>query len=96
MSENDIDRLLKESNDKVSKMFHVIPLGDSDGKFIIPEYHDDPSHIQIQTKEWWMNKFNQFGWELVDFGYDVIGIKGNWTEKYKYGNGFFTLRSLSN
>lgn len=95
MGEEDIDFLLKESIGKVNKMFHVIPLGDGDGNFIVPEYHDDPSHIQIQNKDWWVRKFEQFGWDVVDFKYDVSGIKSNWTEKYKYGNGFFTLKSSS-
>ena len=95
MSEDNINILLEGSKGKISKMFHVIPLGDNNGKFIVPEYHDDPSHIQIQNKEWWIDKFNQFGWDVANFEYKVNGVKDNWTEKYKYGNGFFTLKRLS-
>jgi len=91
MTEDDIDKMLTESKQKIRKMFHVIPLG-LDGKFIVPEYHDDPSHIQIQSKEWWINKFKEHGWDVVLFTYKVSGIKSNWTEKYEKGNGFFTLR----
>jgi predicted TPR repeat methyltransferase len=92
MTEADIDQLLTESSKKVKNMFHVIPLGIKNGKFIIQEYHDDPSHIQIQTEKWWTEKFNNHGWEVVSFSYKVNGIKSNWTEKYDKGNGFFTLK----
>mgnify|MGYP003971066041 CR=1 len=90
MNESDIDKLLDQSLNNVNNMFHVIPLGDN-GKFIVPEYHDDPSHIQIQSKDWWIAKFKERGWNTVNFDYKVNGIKDNWTEKYEFGNGYFTL-----
>jgi predicted TPR repeat methyltransferase len=90
MNESDIDKLLSQSVKNVKSMFHVIPLG-NDGNFIVPEYHDDPSHIQIQSKDWWIAKFKEHGWNTVNFDYKVNGIKDNWTEKYEFGNGYFTL-----
>jgi len=90
MSESDIDKLLDQSIGKVRNMFHVIPLGE-DGKFVVPEYHDDPSHIQIQSREWWIEKFKEHGWQTINFAYKVDGVKDNWTDKYEFGNGYFTL-----
>jgi len=90
MSESDIEKLLDQSIGKVRNMFHVIPLGE-DGKFVVPEYHDDPSHIQIQSREWWIEKFKEHGWQTINFAYKVDGVKDNWTDKYEFGNGYFTL-----
>jgi predicted TPR repeat methyltransferase len=90
MNEADIDKLLSQGLNNVKSMFHVIPLGNN-GKFIVPEYHDDPSHIQIQSKGWWIEKFQEHGWEVIKFDYRVDGIKDNWTERYEFGNGYFTL-----
>lgn len=95
MTEVAIDHLLSEAYKYAGKMFHVIPLGNLDNNFVIPEYHYDPSHIQIQTKEWWTNKFKQHGWSVTRFDYFVPYIKENWTTKYKYGNGFFVLEKDS-
>ena len=89
LSEENIDLLLTEAKHNVSKMFHVIPLGDKNNQFIIPEYHDDPSHITIKNKEWWEEKFNSFGWKLTHFNFNVKGIKDKWYESNSKGNGFF-------
>jgi len=77
-------------SDKSKKMYHVIPLGD-DGKFRIPEYHLDKSHVQIQDEKWWENFFNQYGWKVKTLKYKTQGIKENWSEHHPTGNGFFTL-----
>lgn len=92
--EEEIETLLTATRDNVSKMFHVIPLGDSNGRFIIDSYHDDPTHITIREKEWWIDKFAKSGWELQRFDYKVSGIKDNWTDLYKEGNGFFTFAKV--
>jgi len=91
MKEDDIDDLLTQAHRYVDKMFHIIPLGISENRFVIPEYHYDLSHIQIQTREWWNNKFEQCGWNITKFDYKVKNIKENWTSKYEEGNGFFVL-----
>lgn len=87
-----IDNLLIQAKKKTSKMFHVIPLGDENDKFIIPEYEKDKTHILAKTKEWWIEKFNENGWRTVSFDYNIKGLKDNWTQRYEKGNGFFILK----
>jgi len=84
---------LNKSHEATEKMFHIIPLGDDDGRFVVPEYHDDPSHIQIHTVDWWNNIFESCGWMVKSFAYSCKGIKENWTSKYPDGNGFFVLEN---
>jgi cyclopropane fatty-acyl-phospholipid synthase-like methyltransferase len=90
MTSHHIDAFFKNYTDKSNKMFHVIPLGD-EGKFRIPEYHLDKSHIQINNEEWWENLFNSYGWKIKSLKYRTPGIKENWSEHHPKGNGFFTL-----
>lgn len=82
--------LFKNYSDRCNKMYHVIPLGD-EGKFRIPEYHLDKSHIQIHNESWWENLFSEYGWKIESLKYSVKGIKENWAEHHPNGNGFFTL-----
>jgi len=91
---NDIEDFLSEAHKSCRKMFHVIPLGNNHGEFIIPEYHDDPSHIQVHSIEWWIEIFRAHGWETTSFSHDFTGVKENWTSKYPDGNGFFVLEKV--
>lgn len=90
LSERAIDRVLHEASQHVRKMFHVIPLGNN-GQFRVPEYHSDVTHIQIQNENWWIKKFQEHGWKIIEFSFKVRGVKENWWKKYDKGNGFFTL-----
>lgn len=93
MPENAIDQLLLSLNDtSVSKMIHVIPLGDS-GKFRIDDYHRDVTHIQIQNEQWWMNKFAQYGWK-GSYEYGMPGIKDKWFKKCHNGDATFLMERL--
>ena len=85
-----LDIVLEQAKNHTQNMFHVIPLGD-DSKFRIEAYHNDPSHVQMQDEGWWRKKFEQHGWNVQRFDYQVRGIKENWTRKFSKGNGFFVL-----
>lgn len=74
-------------------MFHVIPLGNGNGKYVVPEYEMDKTHILIKDVDWWLDKFKSRKWKVKSFSYNVPGIKDNWTKKYKRGNGFFVLEN---
>lgn len=90
MTEDAIDKLLSSLSDTfVSKMIHVIPLGDL-GKFRIDDYHRDVTHIQIQNEQWWMEKFSQHGW-TGRHDYGIPGIKEKWFKKCANGDALFTL-----
>lgn len=90
--EETIDIFLEQAIKKTDKMFHVIPLADNDGKFIIPEYDMDKTHILRKNLNWWIEKFKSKGWNSVSFDYNVRGIKDNWTSKYEQGNAFFIVK----
>lgn len=91
LNEKQLDTFLKKSFSKTKKMFHVIPLGDENDQYIVPEYALDKTHILAKDEEWWKNKFKSHGWNKIKMDYKVKGIKDNWTEKYKKGNAFFIL-----
>lgn len=71
------------------KMMCVVPMGDH-GKYRIPEYHKDVSHVIAEDESWWDAAFYSSGWRVVFGTNRVVGIKDNWAE-YKYGNHIFIL-----
>ena len=91
LDEEDIDIVIPQFKDSASKCFHVIPLGNNN-KYTVHNYELDETHRLAKPKEWWIEKFRRFGWELVSFDYKVSGIKDNWAEKYDKGNGFFIFK----
>lgn len=92
MQESTLDNFLEKSRLVAKKSFHVVPLGDANDNFIVPEYENDITHVLAKAKEWWQAKFESHGWEVDSFSYKVRGIKENWTDRYEYGNGFFILK----
>jgi cyclopropane fatty-acyl-phospholipid synthase-like methyltransferase len=96
LDEKTLDKFLKNSFEKTKKAFHVVPLADKKGNYIVPEYQKDKTHIIAKDVAWWKEKFESFGWKTTSFSYSVRGIKDNWTERYKHGNGFFILEKKRN
>ncbi len=93
--ENDLRVLMDFARSHVDKMFLVIPLAanDSDGKYLIPEYDKDVTHVLAKSSKWWINLFQETGWVLSDFSHTFKGCKENWTEHWPTGNGFFTIKN---
>lgn len=89
ISEEDIIYVLTELRKKSKYLFSVTPLGERD-KFVIPAYNLDITHVLAKDKDWWIDKFDEAGWNLVNFSYYVGGIKESWAN-FKRGNGFFLL-----
>jgi len=89
LEEKTLDKFVLQSYQKSKKCFHVIPLSDESNNYIVPEYALDETHVLMRSKDWWIKKFESFGWKLVSFDYKVRGVKENWTKKYEKGNGFF-------
>lgn len=86
------EQLMKMLNNflKVApKMMCVIPMGDN-GKYRIPEYHVEISHLIAEDEEWWINIFEHNGWHVVDYMNHVQGLKDNWTY-CENGNCVFVL-----
>jgi len=88
--EEDILYVLSELRKKSGHLFSIIPLGEN-GKFVVPAYNLDITHVLAKDKDWWIDKFDEAGWDLVNFSYYVGGIKESWSN-FKRGNGFFLLR----
>ena len=91
LEEETSGEFIRQSYNKSKKCFHIIPLGDENNNHIVPEYALDKTHILMRPKDWWIEKFESFGWKLSSFDYKVKGVKENWTRKYEKGNGFFVF-----
>jgi hypothetical protein len=91
LTEDQLGIFLKATRIRTSKAFHIIPLGDKEGKFIVPEYQLDVTHKLAKSARWWIDTFVNYGWKTIKFDYAVRGIKDNWTNRYPRGNGFFLL-----
>lgn len=89
--ENEVLNVLSEiyTSLKTEALF-VIPLGD-DNKFRIREYEIDVTHVTKKDEDWWINRFKESGFEIVDFKYSFGAIKKKW-QHYDHGNGFFFVK----
>ena len=91
MPYKEIDATIKNLSRSTKKMFCIIPLGE-DGKYVIPAYELDSTHIIREDLDWWREKFSANGFHVECATYKVKYIKENWS-KWERGNGFFTLKS---
>ena len=69
--------IVKNLSSLASKMMCVVPMGDN-GKYRIPEYHWDISHLIIENETWWTKTFSLAGWTIIDSTNHVAGLKDNW------------------
>lgn len=72
------------------KCFVIVPLAES-GKYVIPSFENDATHIIREDLQWWANVFQRVGYIVTKMTYRARGMKENYS-KYEYGNGFFTLK----
>ena len=86
----DLEEILTILSSISSTIFCVIPLGEK-GKYVVPEYESDVTHIVREDMGWWRGFFQKNGLEVRSSVYRVPGVKDNWSH-YKKGNGFFILR----
>ena len=80
-----------------AKIFVAVPLGidDSSGKFIIPEYDKDVTHITARSFDWWKNLFLECSYKVEYSSHEFMGMKENWTTVFPNGNAFFLLSNNS-
>ena len=74
--------------------FFIIPLGDH-GKYRIPAYEADTTHVIRENENWWELLFTKH-FHIQYLSYQVGNIKNNWYPIHKKGNAFFTLISRKN
>lgn len=93
ISEDVLRKLLTTLAIYSENMFLAIPLGrdDNSASFVIPAYNQDVTHITIKPLAWWVDIFEDCGWNVVDTRFKFPGMKENWTRFWEHGNGFFTL-----
>jgi SAM-dependent methyltransferase len=71
-------------------MFVVVPLGEN-GKYEVPAYEHDITHVIREPLTWWADTFRRHGFEVRSADYRVKHIKENWSQ-WRMGNGFFVLK----
>lgn len=84
-----INDTLDSFKDLTNNVLIVVPLAEN-GKFIVPSYELDITHISRYSAKEWGEIFEENGWDVVSLDYTVDGIKDNYKD-FKYGNGFFIL-----
>jgi len=97
LHEPEIDCFLEVAYRSSKKLFIAVPLGgdDTSGKFIIPSYDLDKTHVTVKSFSWWQHKCEHFGWQVMAAGYSFPGMKENWVKIDAKGNAFFTLENPS-
>ena len=76
-------------------MFVAVPLAHDDhsGKFIVPSYDADITHVTARSDAWWQRLFEEQDWHVCSYSNTFRGCKENWTSDWPDGNGFFILES---
>jgi len=84
--------VLKQMASLAHKWLVIVPLGDK-GKYRISDYFLDRTHIIAENEEWWIRAFRNAGFKISWVGYEVPGIKENWTKRtgYEKGNLFLLM-----
>ncbi len=82
--------MLNNFSKVAKKMMCVIPLGD-EGKYRIPEYHLEVSHLIAENAFWWENEFLESDWIVQHCDYHIKGLKDNWYNINPSGNFVFIL-----
>ena len=93
MTEAELSTLLSRARPAVRKMFVAVPLAADDecGRYIIPEYDRDVTHVIRKSFMWWQRIIEAHEWHVDLAAHEFPGCKENWTSRWGEGNGFFVL-----
>ncbi len=91
MTEEELRTLLGRARGAGRHLFAAVPLASDDecGKYIIPEYDRDVTHVIRKSLGWWKTLFESEGWHVDRASHQFPGCKENWTSRWDQGNGFF-------
>lgn len=89
ISYHSIARVLKMLAKMCKKALFIVPFGES-GRYRIPDYENDVTHIITEDEAWWSDSFRAAGFKIEKFDYYLPGFKDNWAI-YLNGNGFYQL-----
>ncbi len=73
------------------KLYVLVPLGDM-GRYRIPDYELDASHIIAEDEHWWCELFESSGYVVEKLRHEVEGIKQSALPLHKKGNCQFVLK----
>ena len=93
IEEETLKRVLARLHGCSKRLFVVVPLGDN-GRFVIPEYNQDETHVLARSARWWRRFFYAQGWFTNDFRHAMTALKENWARRYPQGNGLFMLERI--
>lgn len=88
---NEIDEWMSKISKITKKAFIIVPLG-TNGKYVVPAYELDITHIIREDLNWWTSLFENNGFCVTKAEYKVPYIKENWS-KWEKGNGFFVIET---
>lgn len=84
-------KTLCEASELGIKLYVLVPLGDS-GKYRIPDYELDASHVIAEDEQWWSNMFTSANFKITNFRHHVDGIKEAALNLHEKGNAQFLLQ----
>lgn len=91
VSYEQISDVLYDIRENSKNAFIIVPLG-VNGKYVIPEYEQDITHVIRENATWWTAQVLKAGFILNEVKFRVPGIKDNWAH-YEEGNLFMKLYS---
>jgi len=95
IEEDALRDILERLKKNVERIFAIVPLAkdDKSNEFVVPDYHNDVTHITIEDFDWWCGFLADCGWTIEKSSYKFSGMKENWTDVWARGNGFFVISS---
>lgn len=87
LQKDELAFFLKKAKWHASALFVVVPLGDGNGRYVIPAYENDVTHVIREKLSWWIDRLKEAGWKIGPYGTDMKGLKDSWAH-YKDGNAF--------
>ncbi len=88
-TKSDLPGMIGRIRSIAHKFTCVVPIG-INGRYIIDDYHKDPSHHIAESVEWWTEMFYKNGWCILKGCDHVPGLKDNYSFNIK-GNHVFHM-----
>lgn len=87
LSKKELNKVLKAARKSAERLFFVVPMGEN-GKYVIPQYENDVTHVIREDALWWTKAASNAGWDVLSWSYNMDGLKDSWAH-YPTGNAWF-------
>lgn len=84
---SELDITLEQLRTVSDEIFVIVPVG-YEGKYMVPAYELDTTHVIREGLMWWRDKLWQHGYKNVEAHYCWGHLKESWIKDYPTGNGF--------